>query len=394
MKHLALITLVVLTTIAGAFALWRMHEAVQLLVIALAIAAGMSPTIRTLMQRGLSRTSATAVVFVVTLGVVVLSVSLFGSLAYTQASILIERLPSAYEELRQTLLNGNRWASSLGSALPSITALTASVAGRQLDDLGSLVITILSQIVTVITLLIGVATLAFYWLLDQQRIERLWLSLLPLDIRTPARVIWEQLYTEVGIYVRGEALIVFLTATSLLSVYTLLGVPGSALLALIGGIAQIIPLLGFPIALLSGAIIAFTQGVEIGALTIAGIVFVMAIIKLIIAPKLFRSGINVNPVLVIVLIMVLAEIGGLWMILLAPPLAAAIQASLRILAGDTRTIVAEPAVLNVVRLQEQLDSIEAMIEPEHDGAPQLRDMLSRTRKLVTEAGSLAAEGNS
>jgi predicted PurR-regulated permease PerM len=389
MKLVALYTTVILAIVIAALALWQMREAVQLLVVALAVASGMTPTIRGLVRRGLRREWAVALAFIITLALLVVGLALFGLLVYSDLATIFQVLPTRYDALRQTLLASGGLAQSVGELLPSTIVLVGSLANGDVNQVGALLLALTTDLLTVGAVVISVASLGCYWLLDQQRIERLWLSLLPLDARTRARAVWRQIYDEVGLYVRGEASIVAISAVVLLSLYSALHLPGAALLAVFGAVAQVVPLLSVPIALLPALLVALTQGSWAVALTLVGTLYALGVIRLIIGPRVFSAGANVNPVLVIVLILALAQLGGLWMILLAPPLAAAIQVSLRLLTSEQRSAIRQAQEVRLDELRQRLVALE-IIEGADTGGDtrQLQALVARASQLVAEAVDL------
>jgi predicted PurR-regulated permease PerM len=390
MKRLAQITAVALITIIAALAIWQMREAVQLLLVALAVASGLEPVVQRLSARGLNRGAAVGASFIVAVALVVAGVLFFGSLASAEVAVIAEQLPTWYDEARLDLVAGGGWWLEIAASLPSADALANTLAREQSDDVMSLALGAAAGVLTLATVAISAVTLGVYWLLDRQRIERLWLSLLPLDARTTARGIWTQVYDEVGIYVRGEAVIVALSALTLLSVYSALGVPGAGILAVLGGLAQVIPLLGLPIAVASGVIAALTRDTQTAVLTLVGSVYVLSVIKLVIAPRVFRAGVTVNPVMVMFLILALADIGGIWMILLAPPLAAAIQASVRFITHEQRSARATDPV-RTAALRARLATLEEELVARDTTDPHLMDLLGRARRLVDEVGGRVAD---
>jgi predicted PurR-regulated permease PerM len=390
MKRLAQITAVILVTVIGALALWQMREAVQLLLIALAAASGVEPWVQQLQARRINRASAVGVAYVAALAVVVLVLAFFGSLASAEVVTVLDRAPLWYDQGRAWLQGSAGWMATLGAALPSAERITTTLGGPQTGDVFTLAVGVTAQAATLLTLAISAATLGFYWLLERQRIERLWLSLMPLDARTTARSVWQQVYDEVGVYVRGETVIVILSALALLGVYTLLGVPGAGVLALLGGLAQVIPLLGMPLAIIPALAIALSQGPAVAGLTLLGALYVLSVVHGVVGRRVFRQGVNVNPVLVMFFIIVLADLGGILLILLAPPLAAAVQASLRILTADQRT-APETDRQHTALLRARLEELEQELAGRETADPRLADLLRRAQRLVDEAAESLPE---
>lgn len=384
MPQLALRTAIVLLIALAALALWQMREAAQLLAIAVAVASGLAPLVERLSQRGMPRPRAAGLVFGGGIIGVALILAIYGALVGVELATLAEDLPIWYLRMRQYLSDAGGWMAGLSEMLPSNTALTTAILGGE-AAIGQTLLTVATSAFGAVVLTIGVASLGFYWMVEEQRFTRLWLSLLPLGARTRVRAVWGEIAHEIGIYVRGVAAIVALTTLSLLSIYTLIGVPGAALLALIGGLVMIVPLLGPPLAVLPGALVAISQGQVAALLALLGGIFAVAVIRFIITPMLYREGIAVNPVLVVVVIMALAEVGGLPLVLLGPPLAAALQASTRALLQRQRGQAARPSAARIDELAEQLETIAARIDTADSDAPRLNDMVERARRLLTEA---------
>jgi predicted PurR-regulated permease PerM len=237
-------------------------------------------------------------------------------------------------------------------------------------------------------LIISVASLGFYWIADQQRIERLWLSLLTVSARPQAREIWREIYRELGVYVRVEAGLVILTTSALLLIFSALQVPGASILAVTGGLAQVVPIIGPPLAMVPGTLAALTQGQASATMALVGAVAAVLAIRLLVIPRIFSAGISPNPVLVIMLILALFQTGGVVMMLLAPPLAAAIQTTTRILAVDRRARASTSRPQQLDNLHDNLNDIAAGVAADGPDARRIQDMIERARRLVEQAQSM------
>jgi predicted PurR-regulated permease PerM len=384
MTQLALRTTVILLIALTALALWQMREAVQLLAVAVAVAAGLTPLVDRISARGIPRPRAAGLVFGGGIIVVALLLTAYGALIAVELAALAESLPLGYLRARQSLEAAGGWMAALAELLPSNTAITAAMLGGE-SALGQTLLGAAAGALGAIVLTISVASLGFYWLVEEQRFTRLWLSLLPLGTRTRVRAVWGEISKEIGIYVRGVAIVVALTTLALLSIYTLIGVPGAALLALLGGLAMVVPLLGPPLAVVPGVLVALSQGQVAAGLALIGGIFAVAVVRFIITPRLYREGIAVNPVLVVVVIMALAEIGGVPLVLLGPPVAAALQASTRALIQHQRSATPQAQADRIGGLEERLAAITAQIDPDDSDAPRLQGMVERARRLLAEA---------
>ena len=383
MKQLVATTAVILAVIGGVLTLWQMREALKLLLLAIVLSAGLEPTIRKLTARDMSRSLATGLTFGGMLVSLLLGSLLFGSLASAEISAGLEAIPRAYDSTTRWLALQAGWQGELGAALPPTSVLVETLSRQQLNDLGLLAVGLTSGVFTWLLLLLSVATLCFYWLLEQPAIERLWLSLLPLQVRVPVRAGWKQIYAEIGLYVRQEVVVIVLTTLVLASLFSVLGVPGAVVLAILGGIAQVIPLIGLPLALIPATLVLATRDPAMAGFLFGLALLSLGIIKGLIGPRLLRQGISINPLLVILLILALAKLGGLALIVLAPPLAAAIQTCLRIFSNEQRSASQSSVANEYTALNQQLDALE-----ERSSATpslQLKSFVVRTRSLLGRA---------
>jgi predicted PurR-regulated permease PerM len=374
---------VALVIVLVALAIWQMRDAAQLLALAVALAAGLAPLVTRLIARGLPRARASAIVFGACLLLILLIGFGLGLLLAGDLALILDRAPLWYTLAVGWLRERGGLAAELAGRLPSSTALTEAIVGGDLAA-GQALLDLGLRLLGGVAVALGAAALGFYWLIDEQRITRLWLSLLPLNVRTRVRALGAAVYREVGIYVRGVVALAFLTTVALLVIYKLAEVPGASVLALAGGLAQVVPLLGPLLALLPGSLVALSQSEATAAAVFTASIAVLALIRFLVAPRLLRRGIPVNPVLVVVLIMILAELGGIQLILLAPPMAAALQAATRALVDTGRGEALQTRTTRVAELELRLEAIAAAAAA-NPGDLRLQSFVERARTILAEA---------
>lgn len=374
---------VALGIVLVALALWQMREAAQLLAVAVAVSAGLAPLVSRLVARGVPRGRAAALVFGASLLVIGLLGLGFGVMLTNDLALVIDRLPLWYAITKDWLASMGEPIATVAARMPDSGWLADALVGGDIPA-GQAMIDMGLRLLGLIAVSIGAAALGFYWLVDEQRITRLWLSLLPLGVRTRVRALGSAVYTEVGIYVRGVLVLAFLTSAALLLIYKLAGVPGGAALALVAGLAQVVPLLGPVLAVVPGAIAALSQGETTAAAVLTATTAAVAVIRLGVAPRLLKRGIGVNPVLVVVVILALAELGGMPLILLAPPMAAALQAATRALVDTGRGEAARTPATRVAELERRLVEVAAVAEASPENR-RLQSLVERARALLAEA---------
>lgn len=387
-KKVASSTAVVLSIVVCSLALWVMRDALQLLVIALAISSGMNPLIEHLIGRGARRLSAIALTFVGVLVPLLALILILGAQLVTDMTLLAERFPSWYMQLRQMIQGEGAWGQSLGRLLPDNAAIMAALAGPGMERVGLAAVSGVARVAFVVVMLVSIASLGFYWLADQQRIERLLLSLLPSRQRSLVRSLWSEVYEQVGVAVRGEIALVACGMGGLFLIYQLLGVTGASALAILGGLALLVPVVSIPLALLPGVLAASMQSPLQGLLALLGSGALLIAIRRLLAPWLFRSGISTNPVLVIVLTMLLADSAGFWAFLFAPPLAAAIQAIVRAIRAEQQRASPHAEAIEVSTLQDRIEALAQQLADDQPEAVRIKDLLNRARRVAADVAGV------
>jgi predicted PurR-regulated permease PerM len=389
-KKLATATAVAMTVLVCALALWHMRGAVQLLTLSLAVSSGLNPLIDWMTGRGLARRHAIGASFLIAISTIVAGFLLFASYALDDLALLLDHGPTWYDQTRQSLIKGAGGFAQIASVLPTSTALVNRLVNGDTALVGMVVTNTLTWVMLVVLLLISALSLGFYWLADQQRIERLWLSLLPLRARSTIRSIWTKVYLEMGCYIRSELILAGLTVILLFGVYQVVQLPGASLLAIGGGLAQVVPIIGIPLAIIPAVIVGAVSGPYHALLALAGGSIVLAATRGVVAPRLLRNHVGVNPVLMIVLMMSLAELAGVWSIVFATPLAAAIQVAVGAARSGQGSVV-QPQFQAASDFQQRLDRIETRIREQQASPPRLNDLLGRARKLVMATVSMQRE---
>jgi predicted PurR-regulated permease PerM len=169
-----------------------------------------------------------------------------------------------------------------------------------------------------------VIVLSLYWTADQFRFERFGLSLIPEEHHSKALHVWRSVETGVGAYLRSEIVQSFLAGILLWLVYSMMGIRYPTLLAGWGAIARLIPWFGAVIAVLPALLIGIGVSSTVGLLATIYTIAVLLILKLVIEPRFFLRS-KYSSLLIVLFVIALAEVFGFIGVVLAPPLAVAVQ---------------------------------------------------------------------
>lgn len=227
--------------------------------------------------------------------------------------------------------------------------------------------------------------LSIYWSTDQEHFKRLWVSLLPFEMRARAREIWQNMETGLGGYVRGQ-LIQSVLALILLSIgYQLLGLKYPAALAFLRTIGWLIPWVGALFVIIPALIVALSISPVLALMTVVFAIAVLSLLEFVVEPRLFNRR-RFSSLLVVIVVLVLVDQLGLLGILIAPPLAAVIQ----IFASQLIRPSVQPPVLQLAQpigaLQERIESVQTQLAANPEPvAPELTNLVDRLTQLIGRA---------
>ncbi|MFD3163098.1 AI-2E family transporter [Herpetosiphon sp. NSE202] len=400
MKQLARVTATILFTIGLVVLMWMFSDAVLLFLVSLVIASAVRPFAQRLIDRGISRGAAYGLVYFA-------SFIFFGSLfAVISRGLLTElqragdQLLSFYTNITITWPQGQQWQQTIASELPSRQGLLDYMAGTDGTAVVDSIIGFSSGVFDFLAQLVILLSLSTYWAVDQNRFERLWLSLINAKHRQRARTIWRAVELEVGAYIRSEVAQSSLAGISLGIVFELIGMPYPTLLALWIAIAWLVPWVGVLLALIPAVAMGLMVSLPVALLAGLSTIAVFAMLQIWVEPRLYGAN-RVSPVLVVLILMVMAQASGILGMLIAPPLAATIQILGRELwfskAIDDQLTDTYRNQLQVLRerlatIQQDEVTAEVAATAQHQSyIRQIEELMDETQSVLGSAGMLNRE---
>ncbi len=315
-----------------------------LIFIAILLASALEPIVLYLRGRlPLGRGTTILAVYIVFFAVVIGFALVIVPYALAQAQRIIASLPPVFEDLRAQVSNMRPAALS-----DSLTALIDAVAVNfkpapppdpdEVVEVGTAVAEAAIALATVLTLV-------FFWLVENARLQRYALAYLPASRRAGARTAWNEIERRLGLWVRGQLILMGAIGVATGIVYTVLGVPGAVILGLIAAIAEAIPIVGPLLGAIPAILVAATISPEL-ALAVAGNYAVLHQIEgSDLVPMVMRNSIGISPFLVLVSLLIGGAAGGLVGALIAVPIAASIEIVLSRLQARETPVVQDPGAI-------------------------------------------------
>lgn len=302
------------------------------------------PVADRLENRGLGRTQAVVLVFLVLTLIVLSALLLLVPHLTTQIQILIERIPKFVELINTQFIPQLEAALGIEIASPDMKQV-AGVISEHWQATGNLATTLLTSvlqsglaIVAWIGNLVLIPVVTFYLLRDWDLMMAQIRELLPRNIE-PRVTLWALECDEVlGAFMKGQLVVMLVLGVIYASGLALLGIDLAMLLGLVAGLASIVPYLGVIIGVLSSIVAAYVQLQDPLILVGVGVVFGVGQVLegMVLTPKLVGDRIGLHPVAVIFAILAGGQLFGFVGVLIALPAAAVIRVLLTHLHTDYR----------------------------------------------------------
>jgi predicted PurR-regulated permease PerM len=302
-------------------------------VAALALAYLLDPLADRLERWGLSRLAATIVILVVVLLICVLGLVLLAPLLGQQLAGLVARLPADAAKLQALALEqGGPWLERFGGAQLTEDARNSlgNLVGEATKWVGSVLQSLWTggtAIIGVFSLLVLTPVIAFYLLVDWDRMVATVDGWLPLEHRDTIRGLLREMDVSIAGFLRGQALVCLLLGIFYAVGLSLLGVSFGALIGIISGFLSFIPYVGSLTGLVLSvgvAIVQFWPNWTWPLATLAVFFAGQFLEGNIFQPKLVGNSIGVHPVWLMFALLAFGTLFGFVGLLLAVPLAAVI----------------------------------------------------------------------
>jgi len=381
-KQLVVFGTAVMTTLLALAVFWQFRIVVVYVLISLALAAALRPLVNRLVGQGFIVRAAWVLLYLVALGSFAFLLFLTGKTVINEIQQLAHTV-SVQDEWRLPIwLEGSSFQRLLAARLPPPSKLFEAVTGEQ----GQLVLPALlgftRDIGGFVSGAVVILFLSVYWSINQIHFERLWLSLLPPGQRKQARDIWRTIEPDLGAYIRSEVIQSLLAALLLGLGYWLFGSPYPMLLALIGALAWLIPVVGAILAVIMPLLLGLLTSVQLSLLTVLFTLVILIAMQVWIEPRLFRRKWG-NPILTLVILLAMADVFGLIGIIVAPPLSAVCQILWNLLVSNR---LASGAAAQVSDLKERQARLWAAIKEMDELPPPLvTSSMERLTHLLEKA---------
>ncbi len=274
-----------------------------------------------------ARTLSISIIYLLVLGLIAGFMAYFVPLLTSQAKALGSQLPSLWEQVQSLL------TYDLGDLLVGISPQIQETIRTNVEGaLNSLVVAAqrgvvrtVTQLSATISFVIGMVIVpiwTFYVLHDNRYIARSFYEALPESIREDAHCILTIIDELLSSYLRGRLLICLVVGVAATIVMVIFGIDKAVLLGAVAGVTEIIPVFGPYLGAFAPVLIALIDR-PIRALWIALAFFgIQQVENLFLMPRISGHSVRFHPAVVMIIVVVGAELAGIWGLILGVPLAA------------------------------------------------------------------------
>ena len=325
-----------------AFLAGAARDVLLLVFLAVLLGAALEPVVgairgRTGIGRGLSILIAYATFLLGVVGVAVFIVPA----ALVQLGAAVERLPEFIDRARgwSDGLRPQALAEGIAGLLNAVEAPLKSTAP---PDPGSIVNVSLA-VAQVAAALITLLALVYFWLTERPRLQRYALAFAPMERRAGLRDAWNEIEARLGLWVRGQLILMATIGVATGIAYTLIGLPAALLLALVAALAEVIPIVGPLIGAIPALLVATTVSPETAILTMGAYLLIQLIEGNVLVPMVMRNSVGLSPFLVLLSLLIGGTAGGILGAIVAVPIVAAMTVILDRLQDREVPVPVDPA---------------------------------------------------
>jgi predicted PurR-regulated permease PerM len=312
--------------VAGALLLWRLADVVLLLFLAIVVAAALQPWHAALQRLGVPRGAAILLLYLALIAVLVGFVVVVGPYLADRIGVFLATIPERWGQLLQAL-QASRIPPlrQIGWRLPPFDALSARLtSGIDATSLRG-IFGLTTGIIAAVTYVFAIFAVALYWTLEVSRVERLFLSFVPVARRANALTMWHEIESRLGAFIRGQVLVMIAVGAASGIGYAAIGLPDALILGLLAGLLEAVPVLGPLLAAVPAVLLALPLGVGTVLAVVACASFVQILESNVLLPRVMSHAVGLSALGALVALLVFGSLGGALGMLAAIPVAVVMQ---------------------------------------------------------------------
>jgi len=316
LKTILKIALVVI----GIWFIYTIRDIFILLFFVLIIVAALAPLVNK-MSKVIPRVLSVIILALVFLGILTAIGFLIIPTLVSQISQLAVNIPAILSHLDPFYKQFNLSLGSNNQTFQETLLKLSSQIGGVTAGIYTTTLGFLSGLVGVVTVLV----LSFYLLLEQSSIQKFIHDLVPGDQEIRIFNVIRKIGLKMGNWLRGQGILMLVIGLADGIVLSILGMPYILILAIWGGLTEVIPYIGPWLGLIPAIIIAFTISPLTALFVLIAYILIQQLEAQFLVPKIMGKAVGLSPVIIIIAILIGAKLAGILGVIIAVPAAGAVS---------------------------------------------------------------------
>lgn len=324
--------------------LYFIRDILIILFTSIIIASAVEPFVHWGRKYKVPRPVSVVFIYLLFLGIIALTISLLIPPLTEQVRELVRELPFIIEKLSsyiETLKD-----LSVKYQLNTNPDAFLQTMGERLGQFSSGIFATTRGIISGFSAALLVFVISFYLAIEEGGITKFVRAIIPDKHEPYVMNLFERSQQQIGKWLRGQLILALVVGIAVFLGLTILGVRYALVIALISALLEIIPYVGPIIASVLGIFLAFLQAPLTGLLVLGLFIIIQQIENHILQPKIMGKAVGLHPVVVIMVLLVGAKMGGVIGMILAVPLASVVSVFLEDLMGSASTVATPPSDSN------------------------------------------------
>jgi len=307
----------------GIWFLYIIRDVVAILFIAIIITSAIEPIVSWMNQKRIPRSLGVSIIYILLFVVI-------GSIVYflippfaSQFQDLSQNFPSYVEKLAGFFRGIEKFGQSHNLSFTEQNFLqgVSDNITRYSLNIFSTTIGVFSGFISVLVIM----SLTFYMSVKKDGMKSFIIAVTPSKYQDYAVSAVERIKIKIGRWMQGQLFLMFVIFALDFAALYFLNVPYALILAILGGLLEIIPYLGPIISAVPAILLGFLVSPLTGVLVAIVYIVIQQIESHVITPQIMKKVLGLNPIVVILALIVGAKIGGVLGAILSVPITTAVS---------------------------------------------------------------------
>ncbi|MFA6027765.1 MAG: AI-2E family transporter [Patescibacteria group bacterium] len=316
----------ILVIVLAILFLYMIKSVLAIIFVSWVLASAIDPLVDKMQKYKFPRWLSILLVYLVMVLLIVLVITLFVPPVINEISNLTNDLPTYIEKLQGILENVQKAGAQYGLTADAdkiFNSISSAVTG-----LSSGIFNAATGFVGGLLAFIAIMVIIFYMTVQEEGIKNFIQSVVPAHYQPYIIQKINRIQHKLGSWLWGQVLLMFIIGIITAIALKIIGVPYVLVLAIFAGLCEFIPIVGPIVSAVPAVLFALADAGSSPVKPILVIIVYIVIQQIenqFLVPKIMNKAVGLNPIVVIITILIGAQIGGIFGVILAVPAATIIS---------------------------------------------------------------------